>query len=49
MPAEKFPDEKIKKAADALGIEFQKNHSFYELNILIPYGCDKIKQIEKSA
>jgi len=48
MPAEKFPDEKIKKAADALGIEFKKNHSFYELNILIPYGCDKIKQAEKS-
>ena len=49
MPAEKFPNEKIKKAADALGIEFQKNHSFYELNILIPYVCDKIKQVEKSA
>ena len=48
MPAEKFPDEKIRKTADALGIEFKKNHSFYELNILIPYTCDKIKQIEKS-
>lgn len=49
MPAEKFPDEKIQKAADVLGVEFKKNHSFYELNMLIPYVCDKIKGIEKNA
>nr|NJM03159.1 HAMP domain-containing histidine kinase [Desulfobacula sp.] len=48
MPAEKFPDEKMRKTADALGIEFKQNHSFYELNIFIPYTCDRIKQIEKS-
>lgn len=41
MPCEKFPDEKIKKAADAIGVEFKTNHSFYELNIFIPYVYEK--------
>jgi signal transduction histidine kinase len=48
MPCEKFPNEKMKKAADALGIEFKTNHSFYELNMLIPYTCDKINRLEKT-
>ncbi len=47
MPCEKFPDEKIKKAADALCVEFKPNHSFYELNIFIPYVCEKIKLLEQ--
>ena len=46
MPAEKFPDEKLKNTAEALGVEFKTNHSFYELNILIPYVCEKIKRLE---
>lgn len=48
MPVEKFPDEKIKQTADLLGVEFKKNDSFYELNMLIPYFCDKIKELEKN-
>ncbi len=43
MPVERFPDEKIKNISDTLGVEFQTNHSFYELNILIPYTCEKIQ------
>jgi hypothetical protein len=48
MPVEKFPDEKIKQTAELLGVEFKKNDSFYELNMLIPYICDKIKELEKN-
>ena len=48
MPVEKFPDDKIKQTADLLGVEFKKNDSFYELNMLIPYTCDKIKELEKN-
>jgi len=46
MPSEKFPDEKMKKTAAALGVEFMPNHSFYELNILLPYAYEKIKLLE---
>lgn len=45
MPSEKFPDKIMEKTADALGVEFKENHSLYELNIFIPYSCDKLKQI----
>lgn len=48
MPVEKFPDDKIKQTADVLGVEFEKNNSFYELNMLIPYVCEKIKELEKN-
>jgi len=48
MPVEKFPDDKMQQTADMLGVEFKNNPSFYELNILIPYVCDKIKELEKN-
>lgn len=47
MPVEKFPDEKIKQTADVLGVEFIKNDSYYEFNMLVPYVFDKIKELEK--
>ncbi len=46
MPSEKFPDEKMKKNADILGIEFKTNHSFYEINLLIPYTFENIEQFD---
>ncbi len=46
MSVEKFPDEKMRKTAGILGIEFKTNHSFYEINLLIPYTVETITQLD---